>query len=78
VRTDEQPPLVKFAAPFGILEARGDRMLPVTVRNVEAKLAAQLSSQLASHGAAAASPCSCASRQQRRHRLAAQGSRAAR
>jgi uncharacterized protein YfaS (alpha-2-macroglobulin family) len=46
VRTDQAPPLVKFAAPFGILEAKGDRMLPVTVRNVEPKLAAQLSSQL--------------------------------
>jgi uncharacterized protein YfaS (alpha-2-macroglobulin family) len=39
VRTGEQPPLVKFAAPFGIIEAQGDRMLPVTVRNVEATLA---------------------------------------
>jgi len=39
VKVDRQPPLVKFAAPFGILEARGDRLLPVTVRNVEAPLA---------------------------------------
>lgn len=39
LRTDRQPPLVKFAAPFGIIEARGDRMLPVTVRNVEPALA---------------------------------------
>ena len=39
LRTDRQPPLVKFAAPFGIIEAKGDRMLPVTVRNVEAALA---------------------------------------
>jgi uncharacterized protein YfaS (alpha-2-macroglobulin family) len=39
VRTGEQPPLIKFAAPFGIIEARGDRLLPVTVRNVEATLA---------------------------------------
>lgn len=39
MRIDRQPPLVKFTAPFGILEARGDRLLPVTVRNVEAKLA---------------------------------------
>ncbi|MDC8760067.1 Ig-like domain-containing alpha-2-macroglobulin family protein [Janthinobacterium fluminis] len=43
VRTDEQPPLVKFPASFGILEARGDRLLPVTVRNVEASLAAKVS-----------------------------------
>ncbi|GAB3439921.1 MG2 domain-containing protein [Massilia solisilvae] len=42
VRIDEQPPLVKFAAPFGIVEARGDRMLPVTVRNVEPALAGRL------------------------------------
>jgi alpha-2-macroglobulin len=42
VRTAEHPPLVKFAAPFGIVEARGDRMLPVTVRNVEPSLAARL------------------------------------
>ncbi|CAH0285259.1 putative lipoprotein YfhM [Massilia sp. Bi118] len=44
VRTGEAPPLVKFAAPFGILEAQGDRMLPVTVRNVEAKLAGTMRS----------------------------------
>ncbi|MEC5163790.1 MULTISPECIES: Ig-like domain-containing alpha-2-macroglobulin family protein [unclassified Janthinobacterium] len=43
VRTDEQPPLVKFPASFGILEARGDRLLPVTVRNVEATLAGKSS-----------------------------------
>lgn len=44
VRTGEAPPLVKFAAGFGILEAKGDRMLPVTVRNVEPKLALTLRS----------------------------------
>ena len=38
VRTDEQPPLLKFPSRFGILEAHGDRMLPVTVRNIEATL----------------------------------------
>jgi hypothetical protein len=48
VRTGEQPPLVKFAAPFGIIEARGDRMLPVTVRNVEPELAASMRSAGAS------------------------------
>ncbi|MYN38996.1 alpha-2-macroglobulin [Duganella sp. FT109W] len=39
VRTDAQPPLVKFPARFGIIEAKGDKLLPVTVRNVEARLA---------------------------------------
>ncbi|CAN5819724.1 MG2 domain-containing protein [soil metagenome] len=38
VRFDEAPPLVKFAAPFGILEAGEQGVLPVTVRNVEASL----------------------------------------
>jgi alpha-2-macroglobulin len=42
VRTGEQPPLVKFAAPFGIIEANGDRLLPVTVRNVEARLGGRM------------------------------------
>jgi uncharacterized protein YfaS (alpha-2-macroglobulin family) len=40
VRTDAQPPLVKFPARFGIIEAKGDKLLPVTVRNVEARMAA--------------------------------------
>jgi uncharacterized protein YfaS (alpha-2-macroglobulin family) len=38
VRTDQSPPLVKFAADFGILESRAGPsgpLLPVTVRNVE-------------------------------------------
>ncbi|WP_420136796.1 alpha-2-macroglobulin family protein [Sphingomonas sp.] len=34
----ESPPLVKFAAPFGILEAREGGVLPVTVRSVEPRL----------------------------------------
>jgi hypothetical protein len=38
VRFDEAPPLVKFAADFGILEAKEGGVLPVTVRNVEPKL----------------------------------------
>jgi uncharacterized protein YfaS (alpha-2-macroglobulin family) len=38
VRFDEAPPLVKFAAPFGILELGEQGVLPVTVRNVEASL----------------------------------------
>src|SRR3954467_2852961 len=36
---DEPPPLVKFAAPFGILEAKQGGVLPVTVRGVEPSLA---------------------------------------
>ncbi|HYD82081.1 MAG TPA: MG2 domain-containing protein [Paucimonas sp.] len=44
VRTDDQPPLVKFPARFGIIEANGDRLLPVTVRNVEPALAGRLAS----------------------------------
>jgi alpha-2-macroglobulin len=47
VRTDQSPPLAKFAANFGILEAHaGDAapMLPVTVRNVEPSLAGRLAS----------------------------------
>jgi uncharacterized protein YfaS (alpha-2-macroglobulin family) len=42
VRTDPAPPLVKFSAPFGILEAHGDHLLPVSVRNVEPRLAARM------------------------------------
>ncbi|MET0270152.1 MAG: MG2 domain-containing protein, partial [Sphingomonas sp.] len=38
VRIDAAPPLVKFAADFGILEAREGGVLPVTVRNVEPAL----------------------------------------
>ena len=35
---DQPPPLVKFAAPFGILEAKQGGVLPVTVRGVEPEL----------------------------------------
>lgn len=38
VRFDEAPPLVKFAAQFGIIEAKEGGVLPVTVRNVEPAL----------------------------------------
>ena len=38
IRFDEAPPLVKFAASFGILEASEGGTLPVTVRNVEEAL----------------------------------------
>jgi alpha-2-macroglobulin len=39
VKIDEAPPLVKFAAPFGIIEAGEGGILPVTVRAVEPQLA---------------------------------------
>ena len=46
VRTDENPPLAKFAANFGILELNAapntPPLLPVTLRNVEPSLAANL------------------------------------
>jgi len=38
VRFDAPPPLVKFAANFGIIEAGENAALPVTVRNVEPEL----------------------------------------
>ncbi len=43
VRTDEFPPLIKFASEFGIIEDHAGAVLPVTVRNVEPSLAASLS-----------------------------------
>ncbi|RSZ57281.1 alpha-2-macroglobulin [Massilia atriviolacea] len=42
IRMDVLPPLIKFPASFGIIEARTERLLPVTVRNVETKLAGKL------------------------------------
>lgn len=41
IRIDQAPPLVKFAAGFGILEAKEGGVLPVTVRNVEPALQGQ-------------------------------------
>jgi uncharacterized protein YfaS (alpha-2-macroglobulin family) len=41
VHVDAYPPLVKFAATFGILEAHEGGVLPVTLRNVEASLGGQ-------------------------------------
>jgi len=38
VKTDIDPPLVKFPAKFGIIELKADPTLPVTLRNVEAVL----------------------------------------
>src|SRR5690606_27133733 len=44
VRFDQPPPLVKFAALFGVIEASEGGVLPVTVRNVEPSLTGQVSS----------------------------------
>ena len=35
VRTDEDPPLIRFAARFGLVEANAGALLPVTVRNLD-------------------------------------------
>ena len=43
IRFDAMPPLIKFAAPFGILESEEGGMLPVTVRAVEPELAQSVS-----------------------------------
>jgi hypothetical protein len=40
-RTDEAPPLIKFAAPFGLVERYPTALLPVSVRNVESLLKGQ-------------------------------------
>ncbi len=42
VKFDAAPPLVKFAAPFGIIEAKEGGVLPVTVRAVEPLLAQRM------------------------------------
>ncbi len=44
VKFDEAPPLVKFAATFGIVEAKEGGLLPVTVRAVEPQLGQRLKS----------------------------------
>ena len=51
IKTDASPPLAKFAARFGIIEAGPDAALPITLRNVEKSLAG---AQLALTGDAAA------------------------
>ena len=38
VRTDDYPPLAKFPARFGIIELNAEPSLPVTLRNLEARL----------------------------------------
>lgn len=42
VKTDEFPPLAKFAAEFGILESKASPILPVTIRNLESKTTGKL------------------------------------
>lgn len=42
VRTEAYPPLAKFAARFGILEWKADPVLPVTVRNIEPEIKAEI------------------------------------
>lgn len=42
--TAPYPPLIKFPARFGILESRGKRMLPVSVRAVESKVTVSVAS----------------------------------
>lgn len=42
VRTDPYPPLAKFSARFGIVEAAADPTLPVTLRNLEPEVRAEL------------------------------------
>jgi uncharacterized protein YfaS (alpha-2-macroglobulin family) len=42
VRTDKYPPLAKFSSRFGILELKGDPMLPVTLRNLEPEVKGKL------------------------------------
>lgn len=55
VRTDENPPIAKFAADFGILELNASPssppLLPVTLRNVERDLAGELAQSVASDDA---------------------------
>jgi len=38
VKTDSYPPLAKFSARFGIIELKGDAILPVTLRNLESEV----------------------------------------
>ncbi|MDQ5987523.1 MAG: hypothetical protein CSYNP_03268 [Syntrophus sp. SKADARSKE-3] len=38
ITTHSYPALAKFSSRFGIIEAKGDRLLPVTVRNIEADI----------------------------------------
>ena len=42
VKTDENPPLVKFSARFGVIELNADPAMPVTVRNIEDPISMKL------------------------------------
>jgi alpha-2-macroglobulin len=42
VSTHTYPPLAKFSSRFGIIERKGDGLLPVTVRNIEADIRTRL------------------------------------
>jgi len=42
VMTDSYPPLAKFAARFGIIELKGEGILPVTLRNLEPEIRSRL------------------------------------
>ncbi|MGY6216183.1 alpha-2-macroglobulin family protein [Methylolobus aquaticus] len=52
VATDEYPPLAKFSGEFGIIESNEGGILPVTLRNVEDTVAAELLGPEATRGAA--------------------------
>lgn len=49
-RTDRYPPLAKFPSRFGIVELMGDRMLPVTLRNLEPEVKARALRTGEAHG----------------------------
>ena len=42
VKTDENPPIAKFAASFGVIESKADPALPITVRNIEDRISMKL------------------------------------
>jgi alpha-2-macroglobulin len=42
VRTESFPPLAKFSGSFGILESKGDPLLPLTLRRIEPEVSAYL------------------------------------
>ena len=44
VKTDEDPPIAKFPASFGVIESKADPALPITVRNIEDKISMKLAS----------------------------------
>ncbi|RPJ85075.1 MAG: alpha-2-macroglobulin, partial [Acidobacteria bacterium] len=57
VKTDDYPPLAKFAADFGILEWKGDPVLPVTLRDLEPEIQGrQIKAGPVTPGAAAPPP----------------------